>query len=291
VLNSTREAFHVQEREKNRMPYRNSPEDMRVAVVFLRSLREWDQQELAAAAGLSASSISRYESGDVPVSPQALERIAMAVGLPLRRLSRVFTWIRSARTAVESARAPDNRERMAEAIAGELTENVADLLHSAAALALDGLPWPETGPGEAAGPPLAADRRRAPALWEALERRTASERRVLIEDAREFRIWALCELLCAESAQAAAGSADRAVELAELALRIAERVTGEESWRRRLQGYAWAHVGNARRVRGDQAGAEEAFARSAKLWETGAAGDPGRLLDLDAALAAPSATV
>ncbi len=114
---------------------------------------------------------------------------------------------------------------------------------------------------------------------------------MLIEDAREFRSWALCERVCAESVKAAADSADLAVELAELALRIAERAPGGESWRRRLQGYAWAHLANARRVRGDQAGAEEAFARSAKLWETGATGDPGRLLDLDAALAALAAMV
>ena len=44
-------------------------------------------------------------------------------------------------------------------------------------------------------------------------------------------------------------NADRALELADLALRVAELIPGEEPWRSRVQGYAWAHVGNARRVR------------------------------------------
>jgi tetratricopeptide (TPR) repeat protein len=72
-------------------------------------------------------------------------------------------------------------------------------------------------------------------------------------------------------------------------LRVAELAPGGEAWRSRLQGYAWAFVGNARRVQGDLPGAEEAFVHSDRLWEAGAGGDPGvldgsRVLDLKASL-------
>src|SRR6185295_17254318 len=95
--------------------------------------------------------------------------------------------------------------------------------------------------------------------------------------------------VCAESVKAAADNADRAVELAELAVLIADLAPGAETWRWRLQGYAAAHLGNARRVRGDLPGAEEAFSRGLKLWEAGAPGDPGLLsetqvLSLEASL-------
>ncbi len=102
-----------------------------------------------------------------------------------------------------------------------------------------------------------------------------AERRALVEEAPEVRSWALCELLCAESIQAAPDSADRAVELAELALFIANLMPGEAIWRLRVRGYAWAHLGNARRVRGDLPGADEAFGQAGKLWQAGAPGDPG----------------
>src|SRR6185295_9954647 len=56
-----------------------------------------------------------------------------------------------------------------------------------------------------------------------------------------------------------------------------------------LQGYAEAHLGNARRVHGDLRGAEQAFARACALWKEGAPGDPGllneaRMLSLEASL-------
>ena len=68
-----------------------------------------------------------------------------------------------------------------------------------------------------------------------------------------------------------------ALELAELALLIAERLPGDRAWGLRLQGYAWAHVSNARRVCNDLPGAEAAIVRARKLWEAGEPGDPGFL--------------
>ena len=116
------------------------------------------------------------------------------------------------------------------------------------------------------------------------------QRRQAVEEEERYWTWGLAERLCFESERAAAHRADGALDLAGLALRIAELAPGgSEAWRSRLQGYAWAFVANARRVKGDLPGAEEAFQRSDRLWEAGAEGDPGvldasRVLDLKASL-------
>jgi transcriptional regulator with XRE-family HTH domain len=272
-------AWAVQPEEKIRMPRRDNPEDLKFVVVFLRMLRGWTQAELAEAAGLSASAISRYEIGDIVPGREALEEIALAVGLPLRMLDRVLLWVAAARSAVASATDPGDLDRLADAVAGELAAGLSDLLDTVTAMVLASLPDLDTGPWrKSASPPQADDREEAPELWEALQRYEPSTRRVLVEESRRFQKWALCELLCAESVRAAAcHSADEALELAELALLVAERTPGEESWRLRLQGYAWAHVGHARQARGDKSGAKEAFNHARPLWETGAPGDPGLL--------------
>jgi hypothetical protein len=120
-------------------------------------------------------------------------------------------------------------------------------------------------PARRAALPRLEDRETARGLWERLERHEAGTRRLLIEEGEEYRNWALSELLCDKSLEE---SADRALDLAETAVFIAERIPGENAWRSRVQGYAWAHVGGARRRRGDPRGAQEAFSRFRQLWRT-----------------------
>ena len=138
-------------------------------------------------------------------------------------------------------------------------------------------------------PRIRRARQEAQELWASLKGRPIHDQRALVDGEEKYRSWALCERLCAESEKAAPADAGRAVELAGLALRIAGLVVAPEAWRSRLQGYAWAHLGNARRVAGDLPGSEEAFVRGRKLWESGAAATPGLLdegqvLDLEASL-------
>lgn len=132
-------------------------------------------------------------------------------------------------------------------------------------------------------------RRQAAALWKTLQDLPPRRRRLAIERERQYWTWALAERLCEESERAAAHRADEAVELARLGLRAAELAPGNEAWRSRLLGWAWAFVANARRVQGDLPGAGEGFQHSDRLWEAGAPADPGLLdatrpLDLKASL-------
>jgi transcriptional regulator with XRE-family HTH domain/tetratricopeptide (TPR) repeat protein len=250
------------------------------ALTVLRSALGWEQTALAKAVGVRPSVISNYENGHRPLTREKLEELARVMGLPAEAVDWAVAFVQSLRSVAQAPGyhgPPAAAERQqVETIAAEtgrlMTEFTRSLL----------------GRVTLHGRALAA-RQQAAVLWGMMKRRGAKERRVLVEDAQEFRNWGICELLCAESIKAAADDANRAVELAELAVLIADLAPGEETWRWRLQGYAASHLGNARRVRTDWPGAEEAFSRARKLWEAGAPGDPGLLseaqvLSLEASL-------
>jgi tetratricopeptide (TPR) repeat protein len=132
-----------------------------------------------------------------------------------------------------------------------------------------------------------AARQRAEALLERLRRQPPEGQCALVEASREFRGWALCEALCAESERAAANSAAEALEWAGLALTASRRAPDAAGWRPALEAYAWAHVGNARRVDGDLPPANAAFARAAELRRQHGKPTPldaARPLDLEASL-------
>lgn len=141
---------------------------------------------------------------------------------------------------------------------------------------------------------LARSRFEAPALWEKLARYSPEKRRGLTQDTDRFLSWGLCELLCRQSRETATRDAVQAVELAELAVLVADRLPPnspfEPEWLLELQALAWAYLGNARRVLGELRSAEEAFSRADELWTLGEAevGDPlgygPVLLDLQASL-------
>ncbi len=124
--------------------------------------------------------------------------------------------------------------------------------------------------------PSAKERAEAPALFARLERHPAPVRRALIKEVADFRSWALAEFIAHRSSSAAADSAGKTLELAELAVAVAEQVPGGESWRARLRGYCLAHLANARRVAGNFRACEEAFQAAERLWNRGA--DPLQLL-------------
>jgi tetratricopeptide (TPR) repeat protein len=133
------------------------------------------------------------------------------------------------------------------------------------------------------------DRRQAGELWATVQNQKPPRQRQIIRKDPAFWTWAFAERLCEESEKRASHSADQALQLAELALWVAERAAVPEVWRPLLLAYCWAFIGNARRVKGNLPFADEAFQRADELWQAGASADPApldgtRLLDLKASL-------
>jgi tetratricopeptide (TPR) repeat protein/transcriptional regulator with XRE-family HTH domain len=98
-------------------------------------------------------------------------------------------------------------------------------------------------------------------------------------------LWSVAEWLCEESTRTAPRSRERAAQLAEAALVVAEFAPGEERFRKRLQGSCWGHIGHVRRL---EAGvnakralgeSDSAFVTCRNLWALGEGGDPYKLLD------------
>lgn len=140
---------------------------------------------------------------------------------------------------------------------------------------------------------LELSRAEAPALWEKLQGFSFEKQKGLMRDVKRFRSWGLCELLCYESERLAACDVTKAVQAAELAVlgsgRLKEHEPAEKLWLFQLRAFAWAHLGNARRVLGELRSAEDAFAKSDEWWQAAASmgnvlGYDARLLDLKASL-------
>lgn len=257
------------------MPY--TPPQLSIALTLLRTVQGWSQKELAAASGVPGSLLSDYERGRKTLSRERLELLISTMGLSRDAIDQTLAFMQLIRTSSPAAGIPgDDQRRRIEIVASELGARSADFVR-----------WALTRLTTAAR--AEEERQDAQALWARLKQRKPAERRRLVEASEQFRSWALCELVCRESIDAARDSADRALDLANLALRISELTPGDEAWRFRVQGYAWAHVGNARRVKGDLPGADEAFQRADKLWQAGQADgtdllDEARILDLRASL-------
>ena len=140
--------------EKFRRIHQDDPEDVRTFIAFLRLLRGWTQEDLAGALGLTAGAISRYETGDVVPDRATLEEVALAVGLPLSMLDRVFLAVAAARSAVASAADPSDPDRRFAALTRDLAAGLFDLACLATATVLAELPDLDVGPWGRSGPTL-----------------------------------------------------------------------------------------------------------------------------------------
>jgi len=239
---------------------KNDP-DSRLALSLFRSFLLLDQGDFAKAAHIAQSQLSVYERGERAAPREVLERAALAASFPIPLLDSLLWAIRSFRATAEG------RSRADRVFAHGMAAEVIALVQRAVKVVLEPLGRPTLGE------PLDTA-----ALWAHLEACEASERRMLVEELEEYWSGALCVRVAAESIQQAPNLPTDALELAELALLIAERLPGEEEGRRRIQGYAWAHVSNAHRVCNDLPRAEEAIVRARNLWEAGGAlGDAERL--------------
>lgn len=251
------------------------------ALKLLRESLGLNQRTAARKVGLSPVTLCSYEKGDLDLSPARLVSLATAMGAPQERVDvAIFCTLI---LLPDSSGGPRFPVEPSSEVRLRILAAAARVGRRAVETALDGLLR------AAQEAQAEEDRREAEALWKRLRNRSKKQCLALVEEAEEFRSWALAERLCAESARAAAHDPLRAIELAEIALHIAERVSGDEAWRYQLQGYAWAFLGNALRVHNRLPEAETTFSTAWALWDKGAPVDPGlldvsRLYDLHASL-------
>ncbi|HEY7216738.1 MAG TPA: tetratricopeptide repeat protein [Thermoanaerobaculia bacterium] len=117
--------------------------------------------------------------------------------------------------------------------------------------------------------PSQEDRTPARTLWTRIQAWPRSYQYKELQQAPTDHRWALCEALCLENQRLCVEDPVQAAVVAELALKLVDRVAGEEPWRAKLRGFAWAHVGNALRAQGDLKAAERAFRTADRFWKAG----------------------
>jgi len=250
---------------------------------FLRAFKACTQKEFARAAGLHPTTISRLEKGRMSPRRSTVGRLAAGGGLPLPILEELLLPLFRSACSSKAAGLSGRLFGGGTAPAAEVLQAVSEaLLRVLGELSFELSPEVPAEPGAAGTPEAAGPLARLLAY-------PPAERPARVAREPQLGSWVVCVLVCEASVSAAADKAPRALELAQLALFIAERVSGSDLWRVRLQGYAWVFVGNARRVGNDLLGAERAFVTARSLWEAGAAADPGvldasRVLDLEASL-------
>lgn len=242
--------------------------DRAIVLAFIRQGQGWSQADLAREAGTAPNVINDYERGRKPLTRPRLEQLLACLAVPADRIEATLSCLAGNRAAAMAPAGPGSLFPEARPQIDRLALGYGRLLEDFTRSTLHRL----TLDGEALH-----GRQTAELLWRRLKPHTAAERRLLVEEVRKYRHWALVERLAAESIERAANHPREALELAELALAVAERVPGDAAWRSRLTGHAWVHIANGQRVCNDLHAMEAALARGLKLWENGEPGDPGLL--------------
>jgi len=241
-------------------------DDLSSALATLRSLRRLSRRAVALAAGIKPQALSDYEKGKKSPNRRTRERLAGALRVTPAFLEGLAALLPAIGLTTDQGLPPVGLVRAVLDFARE-----ADALLSINVLRL----------------PATLGEHQAQVLWERLRPYSPAERRAVISEVEEFRSSSLALLLCEESVAVAAADAGQSLELAWLALFIAERVPGRDAWRWRLAGYVWAFVGNSYRVSGDLRREQRRLPEARALLDQALAADPagagtGRLLILRA---------
>lgn len=247
-----------------------------------RRIRGWTGQQLAAEAGVSYQTISRYEKSAGVEEPtyETVRELFGVMGHPAAAVDALAA-------ALELIFSPFPRAGDSWFLtAAHLTELRKIAVMSGAGWTREAEDWLVIVVEQALE---ARDRQEAAAACESLRRLPPEERRERVETAPELHTWAVCVTLCDWSERAASIQPRQALAWAELALAAAHRAPEPEARRFRLLGYATAFKANALRVASRLREADAAFAEAWRLWEAGADASAGpllqwRLLDLEASL-------
>jgi transcriptional regulator with XRE-family HTH domain len=242
--------------------------DLSIVLYFLREGLGWSQTDLARAARTSPNLINDYEAGRKRLTRERLEHLLSFMDLQPGRIDAALAELEASRASARAASGPPDRfearRRRIEAIASRFGR----LATSFARAALNLL---------TAGSEAVHAREEAEHLWRWLKRQKPENRVAVIEEDRRFQKWGLAVLVTEESLAAAPNRPQESLELARLAVHIAERVGGSKEWRWRIQGYCGGILCNSLRACNDLPAARDARVRARKLWEDGAPGDPGLL--------------
>ncbi|HEV7667821.1 MAG TPA: helix-turn-helix transcriptional regulator [Thermoanaerobaculia bacterium] len=251
---TNRKKLHTSEGSKGAFELIPGPELGRSLKLFRVSLG-LTQAELSEVTGVNRANLSAYETGRHCPRPATRARIESAGSRPP-----AF----SGEPAVERTIAERERE-VAEAALGEVAVRLA-------------------GGGEE-GERAEEERAFARRLWQKLAPLAKGERIKLVDLSPPFQAWAFVERLAHESEREVARDTDEARFLAELAFRVAEKISAS-AFGAAAREYAWVYLGNVYRVIGDHVNAESAFAAAKR--ETPSAGaspfSRSRILDREAAL-------
>jgi tetratricopeptide (TPR) repeat protein len=106
--------------------------------------------------------------------------------------------------------------------------------------------------------------REAPELWDRLAERPYAEQLRMVEEDEALHAWGLCQLLLKKSREAVFNDPGKAVELANLALRIVRQLGAayDTNWVMDLRARCFAYLGNSRRVLGELRSADDAFGKA-----------------------------
>lgn len=133
------------------------------------------------------------------------------------------------------------------------------------------------------------ERNIAPGLATELTDSSPGQRLMRVRNDLRYQTLAVCDNLVERSLEVGFHDPAQSVELAELAIEVANRLDGSRyglSVVQDVKARAWAYLGNARRINSDLVGAEQALLLAELLIEEGSA-DPleeARILDLKASL-------
>jgi tetratricopeptide (TPR) repeat protein len=258
---------------------RKIPPLLSLALTILIRANGWRSKDVAAAAGITPSTLSAYETGEQTLTRERLDELAEAMGAGPDKVVRAIVaaeLVHPVAPPPVSPVDPTGEEHRVLGLAKAMAlAELADLLD---AMFLAELRKERTNRDLAA----------AEELWVHLEPYSSADRRTLVAGGPEYQTWALSFLLCDNSEKAAPRSAKEALELAELAVHVARHVPDLSAFQPRLEGWAEHFLANALRVSSRPREANGPLARGEQLWQAGSdpAGllDEGRLLDLKASI-------
>jgi len=260
-------------------------------LAVLRATLNLTQSDLARRSKVKRASISEYERGVTTPDASTLARLLAAMGFRWSALDFGAWFIAHLKAECGADDAPHTVEPAAlESILTEATKLRAEAAAMSKAAERVGclaklLDSDGAGEGHLQGAlpeslarrPTPEDRTAARALWARAATLSRTRQEEAVCTAPPEIAWALSELLALESQGLCGDDPLRAASLAELALSAASRVGGD-AWSAKLRGFAWAHIGNARRAHGDLRDSDRAFMSADPLWEAGAAA-PWRMLE------------